>query len=112
MTHDSSEKPVPPPMASNLAENPSFRPILEKYVAQLPQMIEQLELAREQADRETLNSITHRLKGTAANYGFANITETARSYQEQLREGAELSDIAPLLDTLLEQLREAVRQFK
>ena len=64
--------------------------------------------AESAGDAEEIRKIAHRLKGTAANYGFPEITETARICQDRLCEGARLEDIEQPLRELKQQILDAV----
>jgi len=90
----------PPPLISNMADNPRFAPRLRKYVEGMPEVVDQLEAAHSTNDTEVLCSLVHRLHGTAASYGFPEITEVAGSCEEVLRQDGTLGDIQELFKRL------------
>jgi DNA-binding response OmpR family regulator len=75
----------PRAIASEKAGDARFQPLLEKYLARLPGMLDQLQVARAEGEFDTLCTVVHRLRGTAANYGFPQITAAADKCETVLR---------------------------
>ncbi len=102
---------IPPPTSvlhSTMSDNPKFLPRLRKYVAGMHQTLEQLERTREQRDAEGLHEIVHRLHGTGASYGYADITAVARECERMLRLGRTTEEVESLVSSLTDLLRGAV----
>lgn len=72
-------------LVSQKAADARFRPLLEKYLSRLPGLLDQLQSARRDGERETLCAVVHRLRGTGANYGFPQITAIADECETALR---------------------------
>jgi CheY-like chemotaxis protein/HPt (histidine-containing phosphotransfer) domain-containing protein len=97
----------PARLTSTMIDNPRFAPLLRKYLDGLPGVILQLESARRAKDPEALRSIMHRLRGTAANYGFASVSEVTATCENLLRDANSLERIDRPLDELLDMLNAA-----
>ena len=93
-------------LVSEYADDPDLADLVVEFVEQLPQRIERLEQAVNDADRSQLADVAHQLAGAAGGYGFASITQVARTLEQQaLRETL----ITPLRATAAE-LTELCRQ--
>lgn len=77
------------PLYSSLAADPDMAELLEMFVADMPLHIAAIEAALKSGDREGLQRLAHRLKGSAPGYGFSTIgasagaLEIAISYSDQ-----------------------------
>lgn len=60
-----------------LDDEPEFAPIVGRFVASLPDMLDGLRQAWEQHDWTRLSRAAHDLKGTAGNLGFPLLMRTA-----------------------------------
>ena len=90
-----------PQLVSNMADNPRFAPRLKRYLARIPEVIDQLEEANRTKDTEALCSHVHRLHGTAASFGFPEITEVAGSCEEILRRDGTIAQVQEHIEKLL-----------
>lgn len=98
------------PQAPNQQRSDSrFGPLLERFVARLPDMRHQLQSAREDGKLETLLTVVHRLRGTASNFGFPRITAVANECETALRSQAapeylddSLDELTTLVDMAIE----------
>jgi PAS domain S-box-containing protein len=68
--------------------------LLASFVAHLPTRAATLETSLAHGDAEAVAAETHRLKGTAASYGFPGIGEAATGVLARLRAGAALAEVA------------------
>ena len=109
--------PVPPPApaarpvdlaAASLASDPSFAPFVREYVAGLPAIIAAFEAARSAGDVVAVRRTAHRVRGTAASYGFPALTEAAGRCEDALATGDLAAAGAPV-SALLDALRTAAR---
>ncbi|MEO2047739.1 MAG: ATP-binding protein [Pirellulales bacterium] len=73
------------PFISEKVADSQFKPLLEKYLSRLPGMLDQLQMARHGEELDELCTVVHRLRGTAANYGFPQITAIADNCETALR---------------------------
>lgn len=63
-----------------------FEPIIKKYMTRLPGMLEQIQSARKDGELDQLCAVVHRLRGTATNYGYPQITAAADKCETALRQ--------------------------
>ena len=74
---------VEPPLISRLAaNNPRFRPIVEKFVGRLGDQLEAMSKAGADRDFEELANLAHWLKGAGGTVGFDAFTEPARVLEQ------------------------------
>ncbi|MEM9372280.1 MAG: Hpt domain-containing protein [Planctomycetota bacterium] len=64
----------------------AFKEILDSFVGELPNRIEQLERAVAESDIQTVRTMSHQLKGCAAGYGFDELGVRAAELEESLRQ--------------------------
>ena len=89
-------------LRSTMAENERFKPLLEAYLSRVPEVVHELEQAR-QGDSELLKRKLHQLKGTGANFGFPDISRVAsRAEQALLAQDPSLEEHLDQLLALLE----------
>jgi HPt (histidine-containing phosphotransfer) domain-containing protein len=60
-----------------LLSNPSTRKIVFSFVDKLPEKVRKIKLDVQSQSRNDLKDHAHELKGTAANFGFDNISSAA-----------------------------------
>ena len=63
------------PIESRHADDPRFRPLVERFVEAVPGFLRELRESREGGDHERLRRLAHRIKGTGTQYGFEVATE-------------------------------------
>jgi len=86
------------PIYSQLSDDPSAIGLLENYLQEVSQLIGQMNYAMGRSDFAQVRSICQRLKGTGSAYGFAPVSESARSAVQAL-------DAARSVDSAQEQLK-------
>jgi signal transduction histidine kinase/FixJ family two-component response regulator len=79
-----SNKPDEPIISTLLSEEPTFRDLVEKFVAELPDMLEKLHGAYQQKDWVTLKDELHSLKGMGGGFGYNVLTELAGKAEFQV----------------------------
>ena len=100
---------------SNLASDPAFAPILAEYVSRMPLVSRQIRSGLESRDANLIRSAAHKIRGTAANYGFPRITVVAGHCDDAIRASepwSKISEQAEALDRLIQSAiaeRSAVR---
>jgi signal transduction histidine kinase/DNA-binding response OmpR family regulator len=80
-------------------------PLYQCFVQDLPQRIERLQQALDEADAATLRAEAHALKGASANLGLRAVTVAASELDQQAKQGAD----APVLQGLAQDLLAALR---
>ena len=78
----------------------------------LPVLIADIEQHWAAGDPNKVATIVHQLKGTGANYGYPAITESAKTCEQAIRAELPMSQVYPLLQTVLRTLRGAVAGFE
>ncbi|MCB0405143.1 MAG: response regulator [Bdellovibrionales bacterium] len=73
------------PLYSEYADDPRVKPIIHGFVKRLPLRVSSLRKALSSKDWQELASVAHQIKGAAGGYGFPQLTEIARSIEEQAR---------------------------
>ena len=100
------------PVISQLADNPDFSPLLKAYMQRLPVLIEQIETNWAIGNISEVATTVHQLKGTGANYGYPDITETAKTCEQAIRSELPMSQVQPLLQSVLRCMRGAILGFE
>lgn len=72
------------PLKSEFADDPELSDLVEMFIEGLPSRIENLNVAMQTGDGESLRRLAHQLKGAAGGYGFPSITEKARMLEAAL----------------------------
>lgn len=86
-----------------------FEPLIKKYLSRLPEVLDELQAARKEEECDTLCAIVHRLRGTATNYGFPQITAVAGKCENALRtQPNSLQHLDESLDLLANLVRMAI----
>ncbi len=93
--------------SSNLAIDEDFAPIRQRYISKLPGIIRQLLAARDANDVKTLRELAHRIKGTAVNYGFPQLTEVAARCEMAIIDKFNDEPLSQRVDQLVRELEEA-----
>jgi len=94
--------------AFSLAKNPRFAPLIARYVASFPELIERLKADFRDGRSDDVRTQVHRLRGTASNYGFPDISHTAGRCEDAIRSGQAREVVERELDELLLHLARAV----
>ncbi|MFK7974570.1 MAG: Hpt domain-containing protein, partial [Halioglobus sp.] len=71
---------------SEMAKDPRFRPLVEKFVVRLPAQLDSLEHALQHGDYRQVRDIAHWLKGTAGTVGLHDFTVPATELEESAHE--------------------------
>jgi HPt (histidine-containing phosphotransfer) domain-containing protein len=80
---EATPEAVEAPLVSRLAaNNPRFRPIVEKFVRRLADQLEAMSKAWEERNFEELANLAHWLKGAGGTVGFDAFTEPAYSLEQ------------------------------
>ncbi|MFO1006195.1 MAG: ATP-binding protein [Planctomycetaceae bacterium] len=87
-----------------------FSELLERYRQSLQRHLKVLEAAEAAGDAEEFCRTSHRLRGTASNYGFPLITTAASLCEERIRQGATLSQLRDDALRLKREIQAAISQ--
>ncbi len=87
-----------------------FLQLKQEFIANLPVRIDSILNAVRNTDYPAAANESHKLKGIAGAYGYNNITETASQIEQCLRNNSP-GNIDNLLNALLDQTQQAIRQF-
>ena len=95
--------PSNPPVRSTFADDPSMHELIEYFVEEIPSRVDALQDAWQAQDAETVERLTHQLKGASGGYGFKVISDAATALELPLKQGEtelqQLSDeFAQLID--------------
>jgi len=66
----------------SFAEDEEYKELLRQFVKMLPDIVDQISSAAEEQDWETLQIVSHRLKGSGGSYGFPQLTELAKKIND------------------------------
>lgn len=92
----------------DLSTNPDFAPYMERYRQSLAKHLLTIEKAQRENNSEELQHITHRLTGTAVNYGFPEITKIAKKCNTELRASGLDDSLSADIEELKDEIRRAV----
>jgi PAS domain S-box-containing protein len=118
-THGQANPPAPPPVAPapaapaptsagyDLSALPGYADLVAEYVVSLGQTAQKMRDALDSDDVAVLRTLTHRLKGSGASFGFPELTAAARPLESHLREGKPLTEVRNQLDELLRMIDSA-----
>lgn len=92
------------PLLSTCADDPEMRELIELFVSELAERREQIRSAWEAGDVERVRLLVHRLRGSSAGYGFAEIGLAAGVVEERIKAlgaGSDRGDVAEALERLV-----------
>ncbi len=95
------------PLVSRLAGHAKLGRIVDRFVAQLPDKLGQMESATQRGDFAELSALAHWLKGAGGSMGYDDLFEPAKA----LEVAAQGKDNA-VVDALLSELRELARRIE
>jgi CheY-like chemotaxis protein/HPt (histidine-containing phosphotransfer) domain-containing protein len=104
-----------PTLRSELADDPDLHELIDGFVAQLPEVVNELLEFMQSKDSAGLASSLHRIKGTMGSYGFSSVTSIAQRAESHLRTHDNPSDVdvatlAPDIDELVKAIR-SIEQY-
>jgi len=89
------------PLYSSFSDDPEMMELVELFVQEITDRIEQIDAAFHSNDAETLQDLTHQLKGAAGGYGFSVITDAAAKVEQPLNDGEPISSVGSDVEELL-----------
>jgi PAS domain S-box-containing protein len=102
--------PIPAPAVSDRiksshAGNPRILAIIPEFVAGLPAKVGKIIDLLERDDLPALQNLAHKLLGTCGGYGFAPVSEPARTLEQSIKAGKSRESITPEVQALIEVIR-------
>ena len=85
----------------SLADNPRFAPLIKRYVGSFPTQVENIRAAYDRGQLDEVRTLVHRIRGTASNYGFPEVTAAAGVCEDSIRDRAGEEVIGAALEKLL-----------
>ncbi|WP_455209866.1 ATP-binding protein [Kaarinaea lacus] len=83
-TAELSDVKSEPIVSTLLSEEPTFRDLVEKFVSELPVILEKIQRNYDQEDWDTLQDELHSLKGMGGGFGYYVLTELAGKAEFQV----------------------------
>jgi len=68
-----------------LADDPDLRDLVEEFVNELPERLQNIRVAYEALDWERLARLAHQLKGAGGSYGYPDISRLAAEMEAAFR---------------------------
>jgi CheY-like chemotaxis protein/HPt (histidine-containing phosphotransfer) domain-containing protein len=90
---------------SSLAGNPRMMTIIPGFVDGLPGKVRELSASLERSDLPELQRLAHQLLGTCGGYGFAAVSEPARSLEQSIKAGGDGESVTAQVKSLIEVIR-------
>jgi len=94
------------PLPSDYADDEDMVPLIEEFLAELPERLYAIEKAMREEDVARLASLAHQLKGAAGGYGYPSITDSARAVEQIAKDSGQINR----LNTSIEQLKDLCRR--
>jgi len=94
-------------LSDEIANDPEFKNLVQQFIESLPEIINELEVAVREHDWDTVQSLSHKLKGVGGNYGFPEISNIALQINMNSRE-KQYDDIGVLISELNAECRRII----
>ncbi len=94
---------------SDLADDPDMLELIGQFLQQLAVRITVIDANRGVAERSTLASVAHQLKGAAGGYGYMSISEAARTVERFASAGGTQQECDEAINRLLARCEAAMR---
>ena len=90
---------------SSLAGNPRMMTIIPGFVDGLPGKVRELSDSLERSDLPELRRLAHQLLETCGGYGFAAVSDPARSLEQSIKAGRDAESVTAQVNSLIEVIR-------
>lgn len=87
---------------SSLADDPDLGPLVEMYVAEMPERMATLLGRFSSGDLSGLATTAHQIKGAAGSHGFGLVTPYAANLEIAARERRSMPEVRAALDALVD----------
>lgn len=85
-----------------------FAALQDRYRDSLRRHLAAIIDAESRNEISEIGRISHKLRGTAGNYGFPEITEAAAACEDEVRKCSTLQELRPFIETLTQRIRQIV----
>ena len=93
------------PLSSSFINDARVAKVLDRFVARLPERVNQIRQCLDGGDLEALRQAVHNLKGAGSGYGFAALSEQSARTEDALRAQQSLDRIRNEVDQLVQLIR-------
>lgn len=93
------------PLSSSFANDARVAKVLDRFVARLPERVNQIRQCLDGGNLEALRQAVHNLKGAGSGYGFAALSEQSARTEDALRAQQSLDQIRSEVDQLVQLIR-------
>jgi CheY-like chemotaxis protein len=93
------------PLSSSFANDARVAKVLDRFVARLPERVNQIRQCLDGGNLEALRQAVHNLKGAGSGYGFAALSEQSARTEDALRAQQSLDQIRGEVDHLVQLIR-------
>jgi HPt (histidine-containing phosphotransfer) domain-containing protein len=93
------------PVRSDFADDPEMRELVELFVADMPERVQQMSRLFAGRQIDELKRLTHQLKGAAGGYGFGMISEAAGELEGSIRSQKQVESLRDQVNDLIELCR-------
>jgi signal transduction histidine kinase/DNA-binding NarL/FixJ family response regulator len=97
------------PLRSTLGDDPIVAPLIQNFLSDLAESIEQLERSIDTGERAELAGIAHRIRGAAGAYGFAPLSDAAAACEEAVAKDQSATALRSACQQLITLARSAIR---
>lgn len=96
-------------LSSELADDPEFQLLVRQFVGGLPGTLRSIREAVDTKDWETVESLSHKLKGVGGNYGYPKLSVISQQINMAVKNG-EYESISEFTDQLASEIDRAVME--
>lgn len=89
-----------------LVNDPEFQLLVRQFISGLPDIAEAIKSATKEHDWETVESLSHKLKGVGGNYGYPNLSKIAKIINDDVR-----NEVFDQVDSLVTKLDKECREI-
>jgi signal transduction histidine kinase/DNA-binding response OmpR family regulator len=93
------------PIRSTLMNYPGLANIINEFIADLPDIVQQLETLSRQHDMDRLRRLAHQLRGACGGFGFDCITDVAAKAEDAIRSSQPPLAISNSINSLIQIIR-------
>lgn len=93
-------------LSNEIANDPEFQLLVRQFVGGLPDIIKSVKSAISKHDWETVESLTHKLKGVGGNYGYPILSKLSQKINAQVK-----SEVYDQIEAMVEELANECHQI-
>jgi HPt (histidine-containing phosphotransfer) domain-containing protein len=92
---------TPGPNSRDLSGDPAVAELVAFFLGELERRVPRMQKAWDQGDLEELARHAHDLRGSAASFGFPDITSCARTVEDGIAREADVSEVRERIEEML-----------